>query len=87
MRVCVLWHHNKQINLVCQTQIISGADRLDPTDHKYLKVKRVKFNEKNTDPETMKPQPRLMCYFYHNFFFSLSILLSQSKQSKWISSF
>ena len=81
LRVCVLWHHNKQINLVCQTQIISGADRLDPTDHKYLKVKRVKFNKK-TDPETMKPQPRLLCYLYHNFSFSLSILLSQSKQSK-----
>ena len=46
LRVCVLWHHNKQINLVCQTQIINGVDRLDPTDHKYLKVKRVKFNEK-----------------------------------------
>ena len=46
---------NKQINLVCHTQIINGVDRLDPTDHKYLKVKRVKFNEKNTDPETMKP--------------------------------
>ena len=30
----------------------------------------------------MKPQPRLMCYLYHNFFFSLSILLSQSKQTK-----
>ena len=43
------------INLVCHTQIINGVDRLDPTDHKYLKVKRVKFNEKNTDPETMKP--------------------------------
>ena len=41
--------------LVCHTQIINGVDRLDPTDHKYLKVKRVKFNEKNTDPETMKP--------------------------------
>ena len=48
-------HHNKQINLVCDTQIINGVDRLDPTDHKYLKVKLVKFNEKNTDPETMKP--------------------------------
>ena len=48
-------HHNKQIKLVCHTQIIKGVDRLDPTDHKYLKVKRVKFNEKNTDPETMKP--------------------------------
>ena len=28
---------------------------------------------KKTDPETMKPQPRLMCYLYHNLFFSLSI--------------
>ena len=40
------------------------------------------IQQKKTDPETMKPQPRLMCYLYHNFFFSLSILLSQSKQSK-----
>ena len=32
--------------LVCQTQIINGVDRLDPADHKYLKVKRVKLNEK-----------------------------------------
>ena len=30
----------------------------------------------------MKPQPRFKCYLYHNFFFSLSILLSQFKQSK-----
>ena len=61
---------NKQINLVCQTEIINRVDRLDPTDHTYLKVKRVKFNEKKkTDPQTMKPQPRLMCYLYHNFFF------------------
>ena len=43
------------INLVCHTQIINGVDRLDPTDHKYLKVKRVKFNGKNKGPETMKP--------------------------------
>ena len=41
----------------------------------------VSNSTKKTDPETMKPQPRLMCYLYHNFFFSLSILLSQSKQS------
>ena len=32
--------------MVCQTQIINGVDRLDPTGHKYIKVKRVKFNEK-----------------------------------------
>ena len=32
-----------------------------------------------TDPETMKPQPRLcVTCITHNFFFSLSILLSQS---------
>ena len=55
--------------LVCQTQIINGLDRPDPTDHKYLKLKRVKFNEKKTYPETLKPQPRLKCYLYHNFFF------------------
>ena len=34
------------VNLVCQTQIINVVDRPDPTDHKYLKLKRVKFNEK-----------------------------------------
>ena len=51
----------KSINLVCQTQIINGVDRPDPTDHKYLKLKRVKFNEKKTFPETLKPQPRLKC--------------------------
>ena len=27
-------------------KIINGVDRLDPTDHKYLKLERVKFNEK-----------------------------------------
>ena len=41
------------------TQIINGVDRPDPTDHKYLKLKRVKFNEKKTYSETLKPQPRL----------------------------
>jgi len=71
-----------RVNLVCQTQIINGVDRPDPTDHKYLKLKRVKFSEKKMYPETLKPQPRLKCYLYHNFFFSLSILLSRFKQSK-----
>ena len=70
------------VNLVCQTQIINGVDRPDPTDHKYVKLKRFKFNEKKTYSETLKPQPRLKCYLYHNFFFSLSILLSRFKQSK-----
>ena len=31
-----------------QTRIINGVDRLDPTDPKYLKVKRVKLNESAT---------------------------------------
>jgi len=62
--------------------MIKGVDRPDPTDHKYLKLKRVKFNEKKTYPETLKPQPRLKGYLYHNFFFSLSILLSRFEQSK-----
>ena len=57
--------------------IINRVDRPDPTDHKYLKLKRVKFNEKK---RILKP--RLKCYLYHNFFFSLSILLSRFKQSK-----
>ena len=70
------------VNLVCQTQIINGVDRPDPTDHKYLKLKRVKFNEKKTYPESLKPQPRLKCYLYHIVFFSSSILLSRFKESK-----
>ena len=40
------------INLVCQTQFINGVNRPDPTDHKYLKVKRVKFNGKNYEAAT-----------------------------------
>ena len=37
------------------------------------------FNDKKMYPETLKPQPRLKCYLYHNFFFSLSIRFKQSK--------
>ena len=39
---------------------------------------------KKTYPETLKPQPRLKCYLYHNFFFSLSILLSRFKNLSFI---
>ena len=57
----------------------TGVDRLDPTHHKYLKVKRVKFNDKKKRILKLWSRNRvfLMCYLYHNFFFSLSILLSQ----------
>ena len=44
---------------------MNGVDRPDPTEHKYLKLKRVKFNEKKTYPETLKPQPRFKCYLYY----------------------
>ena len=53
---------------------------LSDTNHQRGRQTRSnRSNEKKTDPETMKPQPRLMCYLQHNFFFSLSILSSHSK--------
>ena len=40
------------------------------------------IQREKTYPETLNPRPRLKCYLYHNFFFTLSILLSRFKQSK-----
>ena len=38
------------INLVCQTQISNGVDRLDPTNHKYLnRMMNLKSNVRNTE--------------------------------------
>ena len=68
------------VNLVCQTQIINGVYRPIQQITNISSSSVSKFNEKKMYPETLKPS--LNCYLYHNFFFSLSILLSRFKQSK-----
>ena len=68
----ILWRHELPLS---QQPVWTGIQRQISMTSRKLD-KHVKFNEKRTYPETMKPQPRLTCYLYHNFFFSLSILLS-----------